>query len=93
MVRAAGLEPAWGYPLRILSPVCLPFHHARDGSCTVAVSKRKSGIHFSENACQSVAPEIGATYATSRSHGKKIQVSWLTSVMNVSTISRPLGLA
>lgn len=23
----AGLEPARGFPLRILSPLCLPFHH------------------------------------------------------------------
>lgn len=29
MVRAVGLEPTRGFPLRILSPICLPFHHAR----------------------------------------------------------------
>jgi hypothetical protein len=29
LVRAAGLEPAWGFPQRILSPLRLPFRHAR----------------------------------------------------------------
>lgn len=29
MVRAVGLEPTRAYALRILSPICLPFHHAR----------------------------------------------------------------
>src|SRR5262247_3009044 len=29
VVRTEGLEPSRGYPLRILSPVCLPFHHVR----------------------------------------------------------------
>ncbi len=38
-------------------------------------------------------PLNGSTYCSAMSQGKKIQVSWLTSVMKVSTIGRPLGLA
>ncbi len=36
---------------------------------------------------------IGLTYCGSVSQGNRIQVSWLTSVMKVSTTSRPAGLA
>ena len=36
---------------------------------------------------------IGGWNTSPVSHGKKIQVSWDTSVMNVSTSGRPIGLA
>ena len=36
---------------------------------------------------------MGATNCASVSQGKRIQVSWLTSVMKVSTSGRPFGLA
>ena len=36
---------------------------------------------------------IGATNCASVSQGKRIQVSWLTSVMKLSTSGRPCGLA
>ena len=29
LVRTEGLEPSRSFELRILSPVCLPFHHVR----------------------------------------------------------------
>ncbi len=35
----------------------------------------------------------GATNCGSVSHGNRIQVSWLTSVMKVSTVGLPAGLA
>src|SRR4051794_2372953 len=39
------------------------------------------------------AAAMGWAYWGSVSHGNRIQVSWLTSVMNVSTIGLPAGLA
>ena len=33
LVRAVGLEPTRANALRILSPICLPFHHARNAWC------------------------------------------------------------
>ena len=38
MVPAAGLEPARPLSLRILSPLCLPFHHA-GGDANIGKSK------------------------------------------------------
>jgi hypothetical protein len=47
VVRTAGLEPAWGCPLRILSPVCLP------------VSPRPHGRRYSRShACGQVCAAI-----------------------------------
>lgn len=35
LVPAAGFEPARPFGLRILSPLCLPFHHAGTGPATL----------------------------------------------------------
>ena len=47
MVPAAGLEPARPLSLRILSPLCLPFHHAGKGLTHLALGQPElAGIEF-----------------------------------------------
>ena len=42
MVPEAGLEPAHGYPYRILSPARLPFHHS--GTRAIIDNQPRAGI-------------------------------------------------
>ena len=43
-VGQAGLEPARGYPQRILSPLCLPFHHCPEVFAVVGMRLRLQHI-------------------------------------------------
>jgi hypothetical protein len=56
------------------------------------LSERRRQIHACSDDRPDYARRSGATYGRAMSHGKKIHVPWLTSVMKVSTIGRPCGL-
>ena len=60
--------------------------------CSNASDIQQSG-HTGATPALSNPATIGRAYCGSVSHGNRIQVSWLTSVMKVSTIGRPSGLA
>ncbi|KAF5053112.1 hypothetical protein DSECCO2_401680 [anaerobic digester metagenome] len=83
--RRALIRPAW---MSRLMPLL-----ARTEPKTLVMPRRPTAGVDGVTTYPCRFPARGCTNCDSASQGKRIQVSWLTSVMKVSTRGRPAGLA
>ena len=79
------IRPAWMSRLMALL--------ARTAPKTLVMPRRLTAAAEEATCYPCRIPARGCTNCDSASQGKRIQVSWLTSVTNVSTRGRPAGLA